>query len=288
MLKRKEENKLQEILGLNTKIERPLLGGMMNESYVVLSDGKKYVAYFPTAQANEMVDRKLEKQCHEALYNLGLTYKNIYFDVDKGIKINEFIEGSSLNLIDEYDVNEVANLFKKLHESKLTTNKYYEPFNKLIGYEKEAEGFIKDRDENYQTLRDTLFKNKELLESRPLTICHNDSQKSNVIKSNDNKYYFIDFEFMYDNDPIYDIAAFGNGKVSEGLELLKAYYKDDLDALKTKVFYLWRIFLSLQWHNVALIKHYRGEGKAHNIDFLGVANFFIENAKDAYNGLKDL
>ena len=57
---------------------------------------------------------------------------------------------------------------------------------------------------------------------------------------------------------------------------------------ETKKFYLWRIFISMQWYLVAIIKHYRGEGKAHQIDFLGVANFFMGIAKDAKAGLDNL
>ena len=48
------------------------------------------------------------------------------------------------------------------------------------------------------------------------------------------------------------------------------------------------MFLSLQWYNVAIIKDYHGEGEAHKIDFLGVANYFIDNALDAYNRLLKL
>jgi hypothetical protein len=49
-------------------------------------------------------------------------------------------------------------------------------------------------------------------------------------------------------------------------------------------YYLWRIFVSLQWHLVALVKHYRGQGKTHGMNFLDVASFFMENAKEAYRG----
>ena len=65
---------------------------------------------------------------------------------------------------------------------------------------------------------------KDFLTSQKITICHNDFQRSNIVKSIDDNYYVIDFEFMMNNDPIFDIAAFGNGVVEEGYELLKAYF----------------------------------------------------------------
>lgn len=284
----KENNIIKEILGESAYIERPLVGGMMNQSYIVFHNGKKYVLYMPTEQANEMVDRVLEKKCHEIIYSLGLTSKNIYFNTETGVKINEYIEGNSLNMINDFDINEVAKILKTLHNSGILVGKRYDPFEKLINYEKEASAFINDRSDEYNELRLTIFSYMSMLEKRPVSMCHNDSQRSNIVKSKDNKYYLIDFEFTYDNDPIYDIAAFGNGTVEEGFELLKFYYKKSLTNEHIFVFYLWRIFLSLQWHNVALIKHYRGEGSKHNINFLDIADFFLNNAKEAYCKLKEI
>ena len=93
---------------------------------------------------------------------------------------------------------------------------------------------------------------------------------------------------MGHNDPIYDIATFGNGSVKEGYECLSKYYDDNPTKEEKERYYLWRIFVSLQWHNVAIVKHYRGEGKTHGFDFLAVAAFFLNNAKDAYEGLLEV
>ena len=95
---------LEKTLGKDSEIVSPLLGGMMNISYIVKNkDNKKYVLYIPTEQANEMVNRQLEKENQRLVNALGLTYKNVYFDVDTGIKINEYIEGTSLDKISTFD-----------------------------------------------------------------------------------------------------------------------------------------------------------------------------------------
>ena len=62
---------------------------------------------------------------------------------------------------------------------------------------------------------------------------------------------------------------------------------DELDDDKIRRFYLWRIYISLQWYLVAIVKHYRGEGKTHGFDFLSVANHFLNNALTAYKRLKE-
>ncbi len=276
---------IKQILGADAKILTPLFGGMMNESYIVSTKDKKYVLYIATAQANEMVNRPLERDNQQIIYNLGITSKNIYFDTDKGIKINEYIEGSSLDHLDSYDVKKVANLLKTMHNSPTLSKEDYHPFKRFIAYELEAETFNIQRSEDYKTFRNKLFDNKDFLEKQPLVLCHNDAQKSNIVRSDKDEYYLIDFEFMANNDRIYDIAAFGNGLVKEGRELLDIYFDNKPNKEEIKRYYLWRIFLSLQWHNVAIVKHYRGEGKAHNFNFLDVASFFLNNAKEAYQQL---
>ena len=267
------------------KVICPLVGGMMNVSSIIEDkDGKKYVLYVSTKQANEMVNRPLEKEHQAIIYDLGITSKNIYFDTKKGIKINEFIEGTSIDKIDKFDYEKVATLFRTLHSSKILSKEDYSPFVRFTQiYEKEAKEFVPNQDEEYLKLRNFLFSYREYLESQNKALCHNDAQRSNVVKSDDDQYYFIDFEFVGNNDPIYDIAAFGNGLVSEGRTLLDHYFKKpSLDEIKR--YYLWRIYISLQWYNVAIVKHYRGEGKAHGFNFLLVAEHFLNNAKDAYKG----
>ena len=282
-----KEKLIKDVLSSDAFILSPLVGGMMNESSIVSSNGKKYVLYVSTEQANEMVNRDLEKDNQSLVYSLGITSKNVYFDTFKGIKINEFIEGSSLDKISDYDLKEVAKLLHVLHESSKLSQEDYRPFKRFITYEAEANSFIQEQEKDYLELRKIIFDNKSYLESQKLVLCHNDAQKSNIVKSNKDEYFLIDFEFMGNNDPIYDIATFGNGTVEEGFALLNEYAPNPSIDLK-KRYYLWRIFISLQWYNVALVKHYRGEGKIHNFNFLSVAEFFLNNAKTAKNYLSKM
>lgn len=277
---------LAKALSKDVKVVSPLVGGMMNRSFIVEDNNNKYVLYISTEQANEMVDRIVERNNQKIIYELGLTSKNVYFDTDKGIKINEFIEGNSLDKADSFDSKKVASLLKKMHQSGRKSEIDYCPFKRFIEYEKEASEFQKFEKE-YDLLRKTIFDCKDFLESQPLVLCHNDAQKSNIVKDLNDNYFLIDFEFMGNNDPIYDIATFGNGLVSEGYQLLMDYFVNPTKEEKER-YYLWRIFVSLQWHNVAITKHYRGEGKTHGFDFLKVAEFFLNNALDAHQGLKEI
>ena len=285
MTKEKVEELLVKVLGEGAEIVHEMLGGMMNISYLVKDkNDKKYIIYIPTEQANEMVDRPLEKEHQRIIYELGLTSKNVYFDEKAGIKINEFIEGDSLDKIAGFDYDKIATMFHKLHNSVMLSRVDYAPFTRFINeYEKEALQY-EEPSQLYKELRDFLFSKRNFLESQPLVLSHNDAQRSNIVKTPNDEYYFIDFEFVGNNDEIYDIAAFGNGTVTEGRKLLEKYYDNNPSDNEIRRFYLWRIYISLQWYNVAITKHYRGEGEKHGFNFLNVANHFLTNAKDAYDG----
>jgi len=278
-------NFVKTVLGDNANIVSPLFGGMMNESYIVTCNNKKYVLYISTKQANEMVDRRIERDNQAIVNGLGITSKNVYFDIGKGIKINEFIEGNSLDKCDSYDIKKVAELFHKLHDSNKLSEIDYNPFARLSGFISEAKQYL-GNDVTYSHAISILNLNKDFMLSGKKVLCHNDAQKSNIVKGDDNNYYLIDFEFMANNDPIYDIGTFGNGQVEEGRKLLDAYFifpnKEEISK-----YYLWRTFISIQWYVVAIIKHYRGEGATHNINFLAVADHFISNAKDALKGYEE-
>ena len=279
---------LKSILGDDTEVISSLQGGMMNEAYIVSSKKGKFVYYISTKQANEMVDRALEKETQNIAFNLGITSENIYFDLEKGIKINRFIDGDSINHIDNFDYEKVAKLLATLHSSKVKASVYYDPLGRLIAYRKEAETFVKKFDDDFYKLFALIEENKSFLLSQELVLAHNDAQRSNIVCSSDNKYFLIDYEFAANNDPIYDIATFGNQDVLEGKKLLEFYTKivPTKDALKR--YALWRIDISLQWYLVANIKHYRGEGKVHNMNFLDVAAHFLNNALNAYKLLKEI
>lgn len=273
---------LTEVLGEGYVLESRIYGGMMNISYIVRDKkGKKYIVYLPNGKANKLVNRKLEEDNSRIIYELGLTSKFIYFDTTRGIKIKEYIEGTSLDKIPDEEINyqDVADLLHLLHDSKELAKEDYHPFDRLAIYENKALSFRKESNE-YRDLKDFLSSHINYLANKEKVFSHNDFQKSNIIKGIDDKYSVIDFEFAANNDPIYDIAAFANGKISDGEKLLEHYYIAP-DKEKYQRFYLWRIFISLQWHNVAITKHYQKEGKETSFNFLVVAKFFLDLAKEA-------
>lgn len=271
---------LNEAIGEGYTLLERIYGGMMNISYIVSDkEGKKYVVYLPNGKANKSVNRILEKEISDIVEDLGLTSRFVYFDTKRGIKIKEYIEGKSLDKADSFDYQKVADLLHLLHDSKKLASEDYHPFDRLAIYENRAISYQKESND-YRILKDFLASNISYLQNREKVLSHNDFQKSNIIKGDDGKYYVIDFEFAANNDEMYDIACFANGTIEEGEELLRHYYKAPTKE-HYKRFYLWRVFVSLQWHNVAIAKHYQKEGKETGFNFLWVADFFLGIAKKA-------
>ena len=273
---------LTDNLGEGYVLESRIFGGMMNISYIVRDKkGNRFVVYLPNGKANKLVNRKLEEENSKIMSDLGLTGKFVYFDTVRGIKIKEYTEGTSLDKIDpsEVDYQKVADLLHLIHDSKKLAQEDYHPFDRLANYENKALSFRKETND-YRALKDFLSSHISILNNNEKVFSHNDFQKSNIIKGVDDKYYVIDFEFAANNDPIYDIAAFANGTIEDGEELLKCYFNQPTK-LHYQRFYLWRIFISLQWCNVAITKHYQKEGKTASFNFLKVAEFFIELGKKA-------
>lgn len=270
---------IEDTLNIKINTIEPIHGGMMNKAFLI---NNEYIFYIPVDASNKLVNRQLENKVSNIFYNLGLASKIIYFDTNTGIKSKKFIHGTSLNHLNFFDIKEVAILFQSLHNSNLKCGVYYAPFEKLESFYNECHALNIKLSETFEDLYLLIKEKKSFLEDSERVLCHNDAQKSNIILGKDNSMYFIDFEFAMDNDPIYDYAAFGNDNVEDGFELLKESFKPCSITLQ-KRYYLWRIFISLQWHLVALIKNQNNEGLKLNINFLEVANHFINNALYAYN-----
>lgn len=272
-------------------VESQLHGGMMNEAFIINENNKKHVVYFPVGESNSMVDRAQEMLAQALCEEAKITRKCSHFNPTSGVKSFEFIEGLSIDHINETEIDyeKVTSLLIKLHSLSTEGFKQYdahkrfnEYINDLVKFDKNA---IKPIYENMVLI------DKYLLEfpKKYIATCHNDSQRSNIIKDSNGNYFLIDFEFIGLNDPVYDIAAFGNTEVKEGYKLLEYYNKQKPLGDDYKVRYaVWRIYISMQWYVVAMLKHYRGEGEKTHFDFTKVADFFLNNMNEARKLLDSL
>ncbi|MBO4667037.1 MAG: phosphotransferase, partial [Bacilli bacterium] len=239
----------------NKKILYRLLGGMSNYMYLVEIDGSLYTVRYPGEYCEHFVNRDLEENGIMLFEKLGLTNKTVYFNKEDGTKISSYTEGFALSDLKRsgkaLPYEKASELLKKVHNSNLKAVNDYNPFLRLENYEKDLVelGFVIPK--NYINAKKDFLEFKEYLESQKKVLCHNDSQPSNFVLSNDGSLLIVDFEFTGNNDLIYDIACFANMELSDGEKLLEVYFDHNVKNDEYKRFYLWRSYQAFQWYNVA-------------------------------------
>lgn len=261
-----------EKINPNLKLVKRFSGGMSNFTYLVEdpNSNEQFVFRFPGNGAYNFVNYQDEHSALKEAYKLGLTSETVHFDVETGIKLAKYVEGN--NLVEAgIDYKLAHDYLKKFHSSNFKKLKDYDHLGRLNSYEK----LHSNQNGNYLELKQYFI---ELFESTlkqyATKPCHNDSQLANFIISEDKQIFLVDYEYAAVNDPIYDIACFGNVDLSNALDLLSEFDFDDREDPLVRL-YGWRMFQCLQWYNVASYKHDIGLGEALNLDFHAISKKYI-------------
>lgn len=259
-------------------IVKRLEGGMSNYTYVVETRGKKYTYRVPGKYAEKFVDRVEEWENIQEVNRLGLNNATSYVEVISGEKLAEYVEGTTISDTDIFSYNDLSvAALKKIHNSDLKFRDY-NAFARLNDYERYCREMGFTHPKEYLELREQLDEMRRNHSQVKPVPCHCDYQPTNLVVNGD-KLYVLDWEFAGMNDPIYDIACYGNAGFDKALSLLEAYVghkpiKEELQRL-----YFHRSFQCLQWFNVAIFKDRIGLSRDLNMDFNQVASFFFDQAK---------
>lgn len=276
------ENKVLEIaekvLHKKYKIDCRLLGGMSNYTYVIKRCREKLTVRIPGENCELFTNREEEKIGLDIFESLNLTNKTIYFDVNSGVKISKYIEGVSLNETKERYYDKVSKLLHTVHDSNIKCDVDYNPFARLEMYESYINGDKNYITDEYLHTKNDFLAYKEYLESQKKVFCHNDCQPSNFIFDG-KELKIVDFEFIGNNDYLYDIACYGNMDFEDAIKLFDIY--DDKTNVndKLKRLNLWRAFQCLQWYLVASFKDLNGMSETLKINFKDVAIMYLNLSK---------
>jgi len=266
-------------------IER-LMGGMSNFTYIVNVNDTLYTFRIPGKNADKFVDRTVEQYHIELIESLELNNDTIYLDVESGIKIAKYIKGKPLHELSPHDhLEDAAKALKTIHNSSIHSKYDYAPFERLTQYEDYNKAFNHEHSERYYKAKETLLSYRDFLDQFDKTLCHGDSQISNFVVTTDG-IRLMDWEFTGNNDPFYDIACFGNANFDHAVALLPVYLNRTPRSEDYNRLYLWRIFQTLQWHNVALYKEYIGLSEDLHVDFKKVASLYLDKAETLIAKLK--
>ena len=269
------------------KVEKRLMGGMSNFTYIVEISGKLYTFRIPGKNADKFVNRTVEKHNIDLVEELGLNNKTVYFDIETGYKIAEYIEGTPLHELNPLlFLEQAAGILHKIHESKKISDYDYDPIGRLKLYESYLGKYNFIHSKRYLELKEKFlsYMDKYMDISR-LVLSHGDSQISNFVDTK-NGLRLMDWEFTGNNDPYYDIACFGNNDFNHALALLPVYLKKTPTVEEYNRLYFYRTFQTLQWHNVALYKEFIGLSVDLGVDFMFIAGLYLDKAEKFLKEIK--
>ena len=185
------------------------LGGMTNQNYLVKTTNKQYIVKFFGKGTEKLINRKDEKYNLELLKDLDLDVKNYLFDIEAGIKVNEYIESAitldSTTIKTKFD--KIAPILQTIHASGKELRGEFAPFEEIKKYESLIEEKIPYA--NYEAVREEVFSLEKRLADLGVDrkSCHIDLVPENFIESPQGRLYLIDWEYSSMNDPMWDLAA---------------------------------------------------------------------------------
>ncbi len=185
------------------------LGGMTNQNYLVKTTNKQYIVKFFGKGTEKLINRQDEKYNLELLKDLDLDVKNYLFDIEAGIKVNEYIESAitldSTTIKTKFD--KIAPILQTIHASGKELRGEFAPFEEIKKYESLIEEKIPYA--NYEAVREEVFSLEKRLADLGVDrkSCHIDLVPENFIESPQGRLYLIDWEYSSMNDPMWDLAA---------------------------------------------------------------------------------
>ena len=185
------------------------LGGMTNQNYLVKTTNKQYIVKFFGKGTEKLINRQDEKYNLELLKDLDLDVKNYLFDIEAGIKVNEYIESAitldSRSIKTKFD--KIAPILQTIHASGKELRGEFAPFEEIKKYESLIEEKIPYA--NYEAVREEVFSLEKRLADLGVDrkSCHINLVPENFIESPQGRLYLIDWEYSSMNDPMWDLAA---------------------------------------------------------------------------------
>ena len=185
------------------------LGGMTNQNYLAKTTNKQYIVKFFGKGTEKLINRQDEKYNLELLKDLDLDVKNYLFDIEAGIKVNEYIESAitldSTSIKTKFD--KIAPILQTIHASGKELRGEFAPFKEIKKYESLIEEKIPYA--NYEAVREEVFSLEKRLADLGVDrkSCHIDLVPENFIESPQGRLYLIDWEYSSMNDPMWDLAA---------------------------------------------------------------------------------
>ena len=257
------KEKIASILSGDEEIQSvEQLGGMTNQNYLVQTSSNRYIVKFFGKGTEKLIDRQNEKFNLELLKDLKLDVENYLFDIEAGIKVNQYIENAetldSATIKTKFE--KIAPILQTIHASGKELKGEFAPFEEIKKYESLIQGEISYP--NYETVRKSVLSLKNELEKIGVDkkSCHIDLVPENFIEGPDGHLYLIDWEYSSMNDPMWDLAALfleSEFTPEEEADFL-AYYEGDKTPVSREKIRIYKILQDIIWSLWTIYKEENG------------------------------
>lgn len=240
------------------------LGGMTNQNYLVKTTNKQYIVKFFGKGTEKLINRQDEKYNLELLKDLDLDVKNYLFDIEAGIKVNEYIESAitldSRSIKTKFD--KIAPILQTIHASGKELRGEFAPFEEIKKYESLIEEKIPYA--NYEAVREEVFSLEKRLADLGVDrkSCHIDLVPENFIESHQGRLYLIDWEYSSMNDPMWDLAALflESDFTSQEEEDFLSHYESEQTPVSREKIAIYKILQDTIWSLWTVYKEEQGAG----------------------------
>ena len=238
------------------------LGGMTNQNYLVKTTNKQYIVKFFGKGTEKLINRQDEKYNLELLKDLDLDVKNYLFDIEAGIKVNEYIESAitldSTSIKTKFD--KIAPILQTIHSSDKELRGEFAPFEEIKKYESLIEEKIPYA--NYEAVRKEVFSLEKRLADLGVDrkSCHIDLVPENFIESPQGRLYLIDWEYSSMNDPMWDLAALflESEFISQEEEAFLSRYESEQTPVSREKIAIYKILQDAIWSLWTVYKEEQG------------------------------
>ena len=238
------------------------LGGMTNQNYLVQTSSNRYIVKFFGKGTEKLIDRQNEKYNIELLKDLKLDVENYLFDIEAGIKVNQYIKNAetlNLNTI-KTKFEKIAPILQTIHASGKELKGEFAPFEEIKKYESLIQGEISYP--NYEDVRKSVLSLKNELEKIGVDkkSCHIDLVPENFIEGSDGHLYLIDWEYSSMNDPMWDLAAlFLESEFTPDEEdSFLSYYESEQTPVSREKIRIYKILQDIIWSLWTIYKEENG------------------------------
>lgn len=232
--------------------------GMTNHSFLFSCKGEKYIMRIPGEGANQLIDRRKEKQVYQMILGKGICDDVVYINAANGYKITKFLENA--RVCDPFDPEDVATCMRKLrafHEQKLTVAHTFDLFGQIQFYESLWQG-ARSVYKDYNKTKEQVWSLKAYIEchAEQHVLAHIDAIPDNFLFIKDDNendtICLIDWEYAGMQDPHVDIAMFCIYSLYDKAhvdQLIHAYFPEGCSRETRVKIYCYIAACGLLWSN---------------------------------------